>query len=129
MNEILNKIDGADLVFLALCALVTFAFVVHRVCAVFEPADAVDEDEIADRIEDAIRSATGDLLDALGGANASLDKIVESNAYLEQSEREARRASSEWLDTLRPHGFRPAETTPPYAGSSDLPVDLTKRDA
>jgi hypothetical protein len=139
MNEIIAKIDGGDLVFLALAALVTFAFVVHRVCAAFEPADEVDEDEIAERIETAIRDATSDLLGVL-------EEIRDSNAYLEESERdynqreghvdEAPGASIHQLmeqftsqrdawtaprEYGRPRGFRPAETTPPYE-----PVDLRK---
>jgi hypothetical protein len=110
MNEIIAKIDGGDLVFLALAALVTFAFVVHRVCAAFEPADvATDEDELADRIETAIGDATTDLLGVL-------EEIRDSNQAILDDSDEA--PGTSWG---RPRGFRPAETTPPY-------VDLRKHD-
>jgi hypothetical protein len=109
MNEIIAKIDGGDLVFLALAALVTFAFVVHRVCAAFEPADEVDEDEIAERIETAIGRATSDLLGVL-------EEIRDSNqAILDDSDEAPGTSLHELTNSWgRPRGFRPAETTPPY---------------
>jgi enamine deaminase RidA (YjgF/YER057c/UK114 family) len=139
---------------LAVIAGLTLYGVVSVVARAFG-ADEVDEDEIAERIETAIRDATSDLLDALTEANASLDRIVESNAYLEESERDYNQREGyadeapgtslhelfvdepnladwqnidvrKWTHALRPRGFWSAETTPPYAGSSDLPVDLRK---
>jgi hypothetical protein len=109
MNEIIAKIDGGDLVFLALVALLTLGYMVHRECAVFEPADEVDEDEIADRIETAIGDAKRDLLGVL-------EEIRDSNQAILDDTDEAPGTSLHELTNSwgRPRGFRPAETMPPY---------------
>lgn len=126
MNEIIAKIDGGDLVFLALAALFTLGYMVHRVCAAFEPADEVDEDEFADRIEAAIRDATTDLLDALNHANATLDAIRDSNqAILDDEDADAVRyqPAANIGSNLHRMIFDEMATTrrerPPYAGSPD----------
>jgi hypothetical protein len=168
----IETLTNGTILWLAVIAGVTLYGVVSTV------ARAFGADEVDDRVEDAIKEATNDLLDALKEANATLDKIAESNAYLEESERDYNQREGyadeapgtsihemfvdeiaperwqrdmwvrprqygrsaemrEWLDALRPRGFRPAETAPPYAGAPDMTfeddiepaVDLRKPNA
>jgi translation elongation factor EF-Tu-like GTPase len=104
MSEIIAKLAEGDpvlLVFLALATLLTLGYMVHCVCAVFEPADEIEDDELAERIETAIGDATRDLLDAPKAIET--DTTVIASACHEQLERD--REYREDADAVR---YQPA---------------------
>jgi hypothetical protein len=113
-----EPLTNDTVIMLAVIALVAICVIAWNLRWAFERPVEVDEDELADRIETAIGDATRDLLGVL-------EEIRDSNQAILDDSDEAPGTSSHGLMNSwgRPRGFRPAETTPPYAY-----VDLRKHD-
>jgi len=84
----MEPLTNDTVTYLGLFALLAICALAWNIRWAVEQPDRDDADDLAERIEAAVKSATCDLLDALNEANATLDRIAESNAYLEESERE-----------------------------------------
>jgi hypothetical protein len=127
-TEIIAKLTEGDLVAVVLAALVAAVLIVRfggdalvSLVRGHAPADELDIDELADRIEAVITSATVDLLGALEAIEQDTSAIRESNAHVEE------------VAKLRPRAWTAARPPYDFSGHSDTPdrhaeqaIDLTK---
>lgn len=141
-TEIIAKLTEGDLVAVILAALVAAVLIVRfggealvSLVRGHAPADELDTDELADRIEVAITNATVDLLGALETIEQDTTAIRDSNECLAEYGRQvdaqnaaevAKLRPRSWTATRPPYDFRDCSAVPQWRDPDDEAVDLTK---